>query len=59
MKRNIQAILVLAGCTLASVAWAAEPGNDEGITKADVAKAFKPEFLAVCRSKLSNPRLFW
>lgn len=44
MKRTVQAILVLAGCTLASVAWAAEPGNDEGITKSDVAKAFKPEF---------------
>jgi hypothetical protein len=44
MKRNIKAIFVLAVCTLAPVAWAAEPGNDEAITKSDVAKAFKPEF---------------
>src|SRR4030095_6109975 len=43
MKPTIQAI-VLASVTLASVAWAAEPGNDEAITKSDVAKAFKPEF---------------
>ena len=44
MKRTIQTILVLAGCTVASVAWAAEAGNDEAITKEDVAKTFKPEF---------------
>jgi hypothetical protein len=44
MKRTIQTILILAGCTVASVAWAAEAGNDEGLTKADVASAFKPQF---------------
>jgi hypothetical protein len=44
MKRTIQASLVLAGCTLGSIAWAAEAGNDEGLTKADVAQAFKPQF---------------
>jgi hypothetical protein len=44
LKQSIRTIIVLAGCTIASVAWTAEPGNDEGITKADVAKAFKPEF---------------
>ncbi len=44
MKRSIQAILLLAGSTLASGAWAAEPGNDEGVTRADVAHISKPQF---------------
>ena len=44
MKRTIQTILILAGCAVASVAWAAETGNDEAITKEDVAQTFKPEF---------------
>ncbi len=44
MKRATQTILALAGCALASVAWAQQPGNDEGITKTDVEKAFKPQF---------------
>jgi hypothetical protein len=38
MKRTVQTFLVVAACTLASGAWAAEPGNDEGTTKADVAR---------------------
>jgi hypothetical protein len=44
MKRTIQTLLILAGCTLASVAWAAEAGNDEAITKEDVANIAKPQF---------------
>ncbi len=44
MKRTIQTILVLAGCTLAAAGWAAEPGNDEAVTKADVAHISQPQF---------------
>ena len=44
MKRTIQTILVLAGCTLAFGASAAESGNHEGVTKADVAHISKPQF---------------
>ena len=44
MKRTLQTIFVLAGCALASGAWAVEPGNDEGVTKADVAHITQPNF---------------
>ena len=44
MKKIIRTVFVLALFSSASVAWAAEAGNDEAITKADVADAFKPEF---------------
>jgi len=44
VKRTIQTILVLAGCIVAPIAWAAEPGNDEAITKADVAHITAPNF---------------
>ena len=44
MKRTIQTVLILAGCTIAPIAWAAEPGNDEGVTKADVAHITEPNF---------------
>jgi hypothetical protein len=44
MKRTFQTVLMLAGCTLASVAWAAEAGNDEAVTKEDVANITKPQF---------------
>jgi hypothetical protein len=44
MKRTVRTILVLAGCTLTSGAWAAEAGNDEGMTKNGVAKATQPQF---------------
>ncbi len=35
---------MLAGCAVASGAWAAEPGNHEGATKEDVANITKPQF---------------
>jgi hypothetical protein len=44
MKPAIRTIFILAGCTVASFAWAAEAGNDEDLTKSDVTKAFKPQF---------------
>jgi Protein of unknown function (DUF3604) len=44
VKRAIQTILVLAGCTIAPISWAVEPGNDEGVTKADVAHITAPNF---------------
>ena len=40
----MQTILVFAGCTLASGSWAAESGNDEGLTKADLAHFTQPSF---------------
>ena len=44
MKKIISTALVLALLSSASVALAAEAGNDEAITKGDVAAAFKPQF---------------
>jgi hypothetical protein len=41
----MQSIFLLAGCALAAAAWAAPvPGNDEGVTKDDVARITKPQF---------------
>jgi hypothetical protein len=44
VKRTIQTILIFAGCAIAPVAWSADPGNDEGVTKADVAHITQPNF---------------
>jgi hypothetical protein len=44
MKFTIQTILMLASCTLASVAWAQHPDNHEAITKEDIASLAVPEF---------------
>ena len=44
MNRAIKTICVLAGCTFTCGAWAAEAGNHEGVTKADVAHISKPQF---------------
>ncbi len=44
MTRNLQSILVLAGWSLMCAVWAVEPGNEYGVSKPDVAKAFKPQF---------------
>lgn len=44
MKRTLQTITLLAGFTVASFAWAEEPGNHEAITKDDVAHISKPQF---------------
>ena len=44
MQRTIRTVVVLAACIVSSAAWAAEPGNDEAITKEDVAKVIKPQF---------------
>ena len=44
MKKIIRTAFVLALFSSASVALAAEAGNDEAITKGDVAAAFKPQF---------------
>ena len=44
MQRTIRTVVVLAVCILSSAAWAAEAGNDEAITKEDVAKIIKPQF---------------
>ena len=35
---------MLVGCAAASGGWATEPGNHEGITKADVANIVQPQF---------------
>jgi hypothetical protein len=44
MRRISHAVLILAACATASVARAQQPGNDEGITKEDVAPLAKPQF---------------
>src|SRR6476661_7093956 len=44
MSLTFRTVLAVACCAVAPIAWAAEPGNDEAITKEDVARAFKPEF---------------
>ena len=44
MNTRLPAILAIAACALASVALAAEPGNYEALTKADIAKLTKPQF---------------
>ncbi|MCJ7528954.1 MAG: DUF3604 domain-containing protein, partial [Methyloceanibacter sp.] len=44
MRKIIRTAFVLALFSSASVALAAEAGNDEAITKGDVAAAFKPQF---------------
>ena len=44
MKLTLQAIITLATCAFATVIWAQEPGNHEGLTKGDIAKITKPEF---------------
>jgi len=44
VKRIAQTVLLLAACTLASVALAREPGNHEALTKDDVTKIARPEF---------------
>jgi hypothetical protein len=44
MKLTIKTTLLLAGCALASAAYAAEPGNYEAITKEDMAKVATPPF---------------
>ena len=40
----LRRIFILAGCALASVAWAQQPGNYEALTKEDVANLTKPQF---------------
>ena len=44
MKRAAQTVLLLAACTLASAAWAQEPGNHEALTKDDIANITKLEY---------------
>ena len=44
MKRTTRTILLLAGCALASGAWAMTPGNHEAVTKEDVARITAPQF---------------
>ena len=44
MKPNISTLLVFAILTIASEAYAAVPGNDEGVTKEDVAVVTKKQF---------------
>ncbi len=58
MNRPLQAILVLAGCTLASVAWGQEPGNHEALTKKDIAKITKSEFSPYAGRKFPT-RVLW
>ena len=42
--RSLQTMLLFAGSLLATTAWAQHPGNDEGLTKEDVAKITQPNF---------------
>jgi len=44
MHRTLHTILALIVCTLTPCALTAQAGNDEGITKADVANLTKPQF---------------
>ena len=44
MKRTLQAILIVVGCTLSAGAGAQVPGNHEAITREDVAHITKPQF---------------
>ena len=44
MNTRLPAILAIAACALASVALAAEPANNEALTKAAVANLTKPQF---------------
>jgi hypothetical protein len=44
MKTTLQTALLMTGCTLSFGAWAAEPGNDEGLTKEDVVHLSKVHF---------------
>ena len=44
MKRTLQTNLTLAGCLLASSIWAADAGNDEGVTKEDVVHITQLQF---------------
>ena len=44
MKPTLGTILVLAGCALSSLVGAAEPGNEYGVTKKDIAHLTQPQF---------------
>jgi hypothetical protein len=44
MKRTVPTLLLLAVGTFASITWAADADNHEGITKADVAHISRPNF---------------
>lgn len=44
MKFILRAFFILAGCALASVAWAQHPGNHEALTKEDITKLTEPNF---------------
>jgi hypothetical protein len=44
MNRITQTLIALAGCIVASGAWAAGPADDEGATKVDVARITQPQF---------------
>jgi len=44
MKFTLQAILLLAGCSLGSFVWAQEPGNHEALTPKDLANITKPQY---------------
>ena len=52
MNTSIRAIIALAGCAMTFSAGAADPGNHEGATKSDVARATAPAVLAVRRAQL-------
>jgi len=41
---TLQTMLLFAGVLLAPTAWAQHPGNDEGLTKEDVARITQPNF---------------
>jgi len=44
MRFTLQAILLLAGCSLGSIVWAQEPGNHEALTPKDLANITKPQY---------------
>jgi hypothetical protein len=44
IKRTLRVTLLLSACAVSTAAGAAEAGNDEAITKADVARAIQPQY---------------
>ena len=44
MRFTLQAILLLAGCSLGSIVWAQESGNHEALTPKDLANITKPQY---------------
>jgi hypothetical protein len=58
MNRTTRTIAVVAGCVVAFSSTAAAPGNDEGLTRDDVAHIAKPQFSPYAGRNYPT-RVFW